>query len=175
MIVLHTVVTDTFNPGLKKREWNKITRENMRETAEEWHENIMPRHFLPGNKNRYPIEPRNPIYERFIKPKVGQGAGRTLALILSGESRRRAMHLYRVTATRSKAVVYMDMPAYFVRPKVGPRRDERGRLKTSRRQPDKAAELTHVNPQDKAHLVRFSHGRYAVALNEQKRTRESIG
>lgn len=158
--------------GLLKREVRRIVKLVLRAAAREWHHTMLPRHFTPNNTSRYGYERRHPLY-RDIKRKTRRGQARFVDLLASGRSKRAALFRQpRITATSRRAQAILNMPAYFVKPYIGPVRDAEGRVNhVIRDQPDKPEELTAVSRRERDVLARHSADRFA-RLVEKARTRK---
>lgn len=134
--------------GLAVR-WREIQKQALRDTAEFWHEKILPKHFGGRNRSEYGYDPRRPFYLQVIKPLKGQGAGRFTDLLLKGASYRQLATLFRITGSAQQATLTMQAPRYFTNPFIGTFTDKRtGKLKRITRQPDKPGETTRMSPAD---------------------------
>ncbi|GAB5444380.1 MAG: hypothetical protein Fues2KO_47290 [Fuerstiella sp.] len=169
LMVLSFKIEDEVTPGLSKRNLAAANRTTHRFAGEYWLERIMPRHFHGSTQGRYELEPRNEIYLRIIKPKTGQGAGRYALLQKSGASFRFAQFFSRVTATQHRAVVKINVPAYFATPKTGTIY-EGGRRKEITRQPNKARELTDTTREDARDVDERATEIYAAHFDPNNRT-----
>lgn len=156
MVILDVRVTEKSQVKLLKKSINRITKEILRETAEEFHRKILPRHFGPANRRKYKHEPRNKVYATDIKKRFGTGQGRFVDNQLNGRTKRRALAFARVTGTSKKATLRVQVPAYFNKPFVGTFRDDQGWTRRITRQPDKVAELKRVDNEDKEYLRKFA-------------------
>ena len=127
----------------------KGLRSLMREVGEYWHREIMPKHFRPGNYQRYNMEPRQPSYLAGKKRRYGIGVGKYALGIFRGETLRRVTYEYKVTVQphTNAAVIRMNVPTYFSNP---PSRGEH---------PDQPSELLQVNSDDLAELHTFAYER----------------
>lgn len=107
----------------------------------------MPKHFQPGIQNRYTFDPRTEVYMKVLKRMFGKGDGVSAKLQLRGRTFRFAKFFSKVTGTSNRAVVRMNLPAYFVNPKTGVV-NEGGKRKNIRRMPRMAMELTQTSAED---------------------------
>lgn len=125
--------------------------------AIEWHSNVLPRHFTPGNESRYRFEKRNTLYEKVIKRKLGVGQGKFVALTLKGRSERFLRSFYTIGGNKNRVTVRMTGPRYFTNPFIGSFKDPAtGKTKRITRQPDKPAEATRVSDDDRLRLQRVA-------------------
>lgn len=164
--VLNTEVVDRSGLRGLGRRWGAIQRNALRDTAEHYHRRLFPRHFTPGNTSRYGHTPRSRFYRQVIKPFQGAGQGKFVDLQLKGTSRRAMVHLAKITATKNRATITMRPPNYFTNPFVGVLRGRGGKLKQIRRQPDKVAEVTRFNDQDRNDLQRYLERRLQTLLKQ---------
>lgn len=143
--------------------WAVVKKTSMQSTAKFWLETIFPRHFATGNKSEYKHEQRNKFYRSVIKRLEGEGDGKTIDLILHGQSKRWLRSTARITATQNRATLYMQGPTYFANPKIGrvekdiPAKDGKPARRISiniHRQPNKPAELTQVSDGDRRRIER---------------------
>lgn len=150
-VVLSIEVIDSSPIKLLRGQLAQIKKEALRELAEHFHKEYVPRRFTPGNETRYQHEKRNQVYKDKIKKRFGSGQGKYVNLQLSGKSKRRAA-LHKITGTQHQATLTVETPTYFRRPFVGSFRDENGRQKRVTHQPDKVAEMVRISQQEKSEL-----------------------
>jgi hypothetical protein len=150
-VVLGIEITDDSGIKLLRGQFAQMKKEALREIAEHFHQEMVPRRFTPGNDARYQHEKRNQVYKDKIKKRFGTGQGKYVNLQLSGKSKRRAA-LAKITGTQHQATLTVETPTYFRRPFVGTFRDEKGRQKRVTRQPDKVAEMLHITDGEKRQL-----------------------
>lgn len=157
LIVLDAKI-DNVAKGLM-RSMPAIIRASLREVGVWWHQNLLEKHFTPGNESRYGAMPRNTLYMQEIKKDEGVGPGRFVKNTLKGKSLRWMAAFPSITATSHQCVVRMVTPTYFDKPFIGTWIDEKtGRLKRVTRQPDKPAEATAVNSQDRESMTNVFKG-----------------
>jgi hypothetical protein len=143
-----------------------ITRQALRACAGAWHQNVLPRHFTPGNESRYRFDPRNALYMAEIKKEQGEGQGKYVKLLLKGKSQRWLRTFAHITATSHQAVLYMQGPTYFTQPFIGTTVDpETGRQKTITRQPDKPREVVETNDDDRRMLHRTFNDQVTLGMH----------
>ena len=130
-------------------------KEALNATAAKWHSDLLDRHFTPENKTRYGMQERSRYYLDNIKRVYGQGQGKWVDLKLSEKSSRWMKVFVKITGTSSQATVRMRPPIYFASPFIGSFVDNRGKTKRVTQQPDKPAEVTRLNEQDRAVLRDF--------------------
>lgn len=148
LVVLDAKI-DNVVKGLA-RSMPAIIRATLREVGIWWHQNLLEKHFTPGNESRYGSMPRNEVYMSEIKKDEGVGPGRYVKGTLKGKSLRWMLSFPTITATSHRCTVRMITPTYFDKPFVGTWIDpQTGRLKRVTRQPDKPAEATAVNTADR--------------------------
>jgi len=151
MFILNINVEDRSPIKILKRELNKIKKKTMQEVAEKFkRENIPPR-FSAGNSRKWRHEKRDADYNKRKKRKVGH----TVNLVLTGASRRAAIHNSTARGTQyGAALVLTGMPRHFFykssRKTVGRRK------KTGLKNPDKVKELEQVNRKEVKHLRTFA-------------------
>lgn len=148
--VILDIQTTTRGPvkGLG-RIMGRLRKQAFREMAEYWHKNIFPRHFGNGNKTQYGMKQRNRKYLEEIKTREGSGTGKFTYDVLKGQSMFWAKSMFRITGTGSRVTVKATVPAYFTKPFIGSFISPKGKLKTITQQPDKPAEVTRFNDQDR--------------------------
>lgn len=152
IVILTTTENDQTIKGAKRR-FGRIVKQSLRETAEHWHRDIFPGHFEWGNNREYNLAPRTEFYRKIIKRIKGQGPGRFIDLILSGQSARALQHLATITGTAKHATVTMRPPNYFTNP-------------TGNNQPDKVAEILKFSQRDRLDLQRIFAGSVAAHKKE---------
>ena len=156
MIILDCKIAGSPPKGLA-RKMPKIYKQNLNAVATHWHDKLLERHFTPGNNSRYQMEQRNPVYLEEIKKEQGVGQGRYVSDILKGQSLRWLRTFFSITGSQRHATIRMTAPTYFDQPIIGSFVDPKsGRLKHVTRQPDKPAEVTQVNNDDRATLTKFA-------------------
>lgn len=153
MIGFIVEITNDVITGLGKK-FQKVWRAAMDVAVRLYHRDIFPKHFFNSNRSRYRMQPRSDFYLKVIKPRRGLGTGRFVDNVLKGTSRRRMMNFATVRKTDggNTVVLRMQAPRYFTNPFVGSYIDEKGERKTIGSQPDKLAEVTQVNQDDKNEL-----------------------
>lgn len=148
LVIMDAVIQSPVR-GLR-RSMPGIQRESLGEVGSYWHQEIMPRHFTPGNEQRYGAMQRNQVYMNEIKKDEGVGPGRYVKLQLKGKSLRWMTAFASITPLSTRCTVRMNTPTYFEKPFIGMFQDPvTGRLKQVTRQPDKVAEATAVNEPDR--------------------------
>ena len=70
LIVLDCRITGGIPKGTS-RKIPAITRASLKAAAGWWHQNLLERHFTPGNDARYRMDPRNKVYLDEIKKQEG--------------------------------------------------------------------------------------------------------
>lgn len=164
MILLALESSDELITGLRRR-YPSAHRASMKQTVEMYHREIFPRHFFGSNRSRYRIKPRTTFYLRVIKPVQGQGSGRFVDLLLRGTASRRMKHFATIRATDggNTIVLRMAAPRYFTNPYIGSLINAQGKPITITQQPDKVAEVTQVNMEDRAKM----HAYFLARMNER--------
>ena len=97
---------------------------------DDWHSNILPRHFKRGAAARYDYQARTRKYNRRKLRRYGHSR----PLELTGDMKRRLLRRARITGTSKRATATMDAPRYMYKYKPS--------------QPDKAAEVTAVTQEE---------------------------
>jgi hypothetical protein len=144
MYVLHCTTIETRPPEVKLREWNNIMKEANAAQGELWHDEMLPDHFTPDAKNRYHHQPRDP---RYIKRKIRMsehGIVKEHGLVdnvFYGHMRK---------MLREGAIV-RPYPTRVTIRMIGPRYVTMRPYKSN--QPNKAAELTTVTPDEEQRLA----------------------
>ena len=153
-----------------------IKKAALRETAEHFHREFVPRRFKSGN-DRYRHEQRNQVYKDRIKKRFGIGDDKNLSNKLSGKTQRRAA-LETITATQYVAVLRVDTPTYVRRPFVGVFRDQKtGKSKRVTRQPDQVSELSQIPDSEKRELRDYYAERLGYHIQnppERKTRRQTV-
>lgn len=146
----------------------------MKQTVAMYHREIFPRHFFNSNRSRYRLKPRTEFYLRVIKPRTGQGTGRFVDLMLKGVASRRMKHFATITATDggNTIVLRMDAPRYFTNPFIGSLINQHGKPITITQQPDKVAEVTQVNQEDRANMAAYFTARMQERWEQIKQLRK---
>lgn len=136
MIGFIVEITNEVITGLGKK-FQTVWRAAMVSAVKLYHRDIFPRHFFNSNRTRYRMQKRSEFYLKVIKPKRGVGTGRFVDNVLKGVARRRMMNFATVRTTDggNTVVLRMKAPWYFAYKGGG--------------QPDKVAEVTQVNDEDK--------------------------
>lgn len=132
---------------LDKRRVAEAAKSALIAAARIWLEEIMPARFAPGTQNRYTFDPRNQVYLKVLKRIFGRGDGQVALLQLRGRTFRFARFFSKITATSRRAVVRMNLPAYFTNPKTGVVY-ENGKRKVIRRMPRMSAEVVQTTVDD---------------------------
>jgi hypothetical protein len=168
MFPIHITVRFSKPPDVSIRQWNEAMREAHAVQGRHWHETMLPRHFSLEARDRYGYQPRGKTYQ-FYKELAARGKGPfqhqgpvleqgKMDLVFSGLLRRTMLDPARIRAFPSRVTVTMIGPRYItMRP-----------FKT--RQPDKAAEVTAVTPDEQRELDQVLekevHQRFANAPEE---------
>jgi len=160
MFILDIRVRDKSSIKILKRELNRIKRETMREVAQEFLDRHVAPHFGPANRQRYAHQRRRPVYRSEIKPREGRGQGKFVDNVLSGQSRRRALSLAKITATSNGAKLRLKLPPYFAKPFIGSFVGKDGKRKRITQQPDKVKELKTIDARTKSALKQFADKRF---------------
>ena len=173
MIVLNTRIVDrSCVRGLGRGGLGRLQKQSLKAAAEDWHARTLPRHFTPGNMARYQIRKRSAFYLGIIKPRAGVGQGRFVDLVLKGRSKRFLQTFVTITGTKDRQTVRMKPPGYFTNPFVGSWTDPKsGRTRRITRQPDKPAETTRTNSEDRDRLRRVCETRLAALVRQAKADR----
>lgn len=150
VVVLGFEISDNVATGLGKR-FQAIWKAALKAATWLYHRDIFPRHFFNSNRSRYRMQARSQFYLKVIKPRRGLGTGRFVDNVLKGTSRRRMLNYATVRAADdgNSVILRMQAPSYFTNPFVGTYTDDKGQRKTIGHQPDKAKEVTQVNPEDR--------------------------
>lgn len=152
--------------------WARVRKTSMESVAKWWLKERFPSHFTPGNESRYQHKPRNRFYKTVVKKLEGTGQGRFVDLTLKGTSERWLRSTATVTATSNRATVRMQGPTYFANPKIGrvektiqDNGHSRVIVMNISQQPDKVAELTRVNENERGMLRRFLESDLQLRVN----------
>lgn len=169
IIVLGFEISDDFITGLKKSFKAKYMAA-MKAAMGLYHKLIFPKHFYNSNRTRYRMEKRTDFYLKVVKPRRGTGTGRFVDNVLKGVSRRRMMNFFTIRAAdgNNAVILRMKAPRYFTNPYVGTYTDDKGEKHTIKQQPDKAAEVTQINDQDKAAFRDFIRNELQQALKQRQ-------
>jgi hypothetical protein len=133
---------------LGARTVTQIQKVALRDTANFWHEKILPRHFRPESHYRYAHENRTPHYRRETKAEEGVGKGKTVDNIFSGQSERWMKVFFNITGSSRRVTLSMRPPRYFTNPYIGQVTLPDGRIVNISRQPDKPREIITRHPHD---------------------------
>jgi hypothetical protein len=148
---------------LGARTLTQIRKVALRDTANFWHEKILPKHFRPEAHYRYSHERRDPGYLRETKQEEGIGKGKTVDDVLTGQSERWMKVFFNITGSSIRATLTMRPPRYFTNPFIGsstipvtlPDGTVYMRPVTISRQPDKPKEITTRHPQDDREMTAY--------------------
>lgn len=168
MIVLDVEYTKPSLLNLKQADLNLASKQMLQETAAEWHDKFMPRHFTPGNTARYRYAIRGEDYLK-RKQRIGVGQGKYVSLVLSGRSKRAAKFFFKISGTARQATLTMQMPTYFVKPFIGnlPADPKTGKQRKVTQQPDKVRELTTLRGRiEPKKLALFAVDRYVKLIQK---------
>lgn len=169
MINLGVTLESDLLEGLGKR-FPRAYRSAMKGMVEVYHREIFPRHFFGSNRSRYKIKPRSQFYLTVIKRVTGRGPGRYVDLLLRGVAARRMKSFATIRAADggNTMVLRMQAPRYFTNPFIGSYINEHGDRKTITQQPDKVAEVTQVNAEDRTNLGTIFRRKMEAAWSEIK-------
>lgn len=125
----------TWDPDTKLRDIASIVGERMEAELRNWHANVMGGHFAPGAPGRYSYKPRN---RRYMIRKAKQ-KGHQNPLVWSGNLKAMVEGLFGISH-RGQAPVRARLRLHGPRYLYQYRKDFQ--------QPDKAAELTRLTPDE---------------------------
>ncbi|MBK8916462.1 MAG: hypothetical protein IPM64_17995 [Phycisphaerales bacterium] len=169
MVLRPVIENNSPIPGLA-REFARLRKQALRDTAEFWHEKLLRPHFGPSNRARFGHEAREPFYLQEIKRGLGRGQGKFVDDILTGRSMRFMLAFFTITGTSNAATLTMKPPGYFKNPFEGTFRAADGSTKRISGQPDKAAEVTTVDSRDAQSLSEFHAKRLEALIHAARRT-----
>jgi len=95
-------------PSMKKRAFNRIVAEALREPLHYWYHHFLPLHFTEAAKKRYSYTVRSLRYTR----RKRREKGHIKPLVWSGRLQRDALKKYRITTNSKRGRVAMWVPWY---------------------------------------------------------------
>jgi hypothetical protein len=146
-------ITYTGMEGIKRSELRRAVKKELQHQVDDWHSNILPRHFQRGAAGRYKYQERSRKYNRRKSRKYGH----TRPLELTGDLKRRVLRRATITGTSKRATATMDAPRYLYKYKP--------------EQPDKAAELTAVTQEEATKMAFTLDRNLTVHINNNTRRR----
>lgn len=157
------------------RKWlNEIQKRTLMGMAEQYHQDLMPKHFRAGAQSEYGYEERTEFYDKEIKPKQGVAGGKNpnISLNLKGESMRAILYGPLKLSGNHNVVTSQtaNPPSYFTNPfigVIGTKKD--GTAKIITRQPDKVDEVKRISNADQRILRRFAADKLKPALQAVNR------
>ncbi len=175
MIVLRGKLVENRPIDIVRDAWRTITREAYRAVGLYWVANMLPKHFQPGAASKYNYEYRSQAY---LLRKHGTNVGNLRAiglkrrevfsklrqldnetpLVLTGRMKQDVLSQNVVRGFPTRATVYLYGPQY-MNAKLGAgyarRKNDKGGtfVDYSRRQPDKAKEMTTVTSDERNELA----------------------
>lgn len=144
-------ITYTGMDAVKPAELRRAVKAELQKTVEDWHENILPRHFARGAKQRYGYQDRSDKYNRWKRKKFGHSR----PLEKTGQLKRQVLRRARISGTSKRATVTMDAPRYMYQYKPD--------------QPDKAGEITAVTNDEVQSMALSLDRNLGIRLNGNKR------
>ena len=93
-------------PGVMRRKQNEMSKASFEAVGKFWGDEIRPKHFQESATARYGYRRRKPRYTKRKEARFGHRR----PFVFTGESEQRSQS-FRVHATRSYALVTMNMPA----------------------------------------------------------------
>lgn len=174
LVVLNFKITDFITVQFSRSHQNKAAKNALLAAGDYWHSVIMEEHFTPGKQSRYAFAARTEVYRRIVKKIEGVGQGKFADLQKKGTSFRFAKFFSKVSATSRRAVVRVNVPAYFSKRSVGVVYED-GKRKTIRNQPDLAAELTRTANEDIRRVDRRATDVYRAHFGSGQLRKNEIG
>lgn len=167
MFILGVTVEDRSPIRILKKELNKIKKKTMEEVADKFAKENIPPRFAAGNSRKWRHQKRDEKYLERKKKKVGH----TTNLVLTGQSRRAAIHNSLARGTSQGAQLRLSgMPRhFFFRAPRKPRNGRRGQ--TGLTGPDKVAEIKQVNAGEIEVLRKFARKRMLQRIKRLKAIR----
>jgi len=152
-VILGIQTEDQANLKDLRRKFKGFMKATLQTVAEFWHQQLLKKHFLTAARSKYAFEQRNEFYKDVIKKIEGVGEGKSIDLVLKGQSKRFMMAFPKHSGTSVRSTVTMRPPTHFTNPFIGTFTDPKtGKQKHISRQPDKVREVTGVVDEDRQAL-----------------------
>ena len=150
--MIRGVIQYRGSPDATKKELRDSAKAEFASLGSHWHANMMPGHFEKSAEGKYHYKPRNASYIRRKARKYGH----TRPLDYSGEMKRQATRMAKITSTSKGARVTMSGPRYLYM------------YRKDYKQPDKAAELTFITNEEVNLLAQILDKKITARLNSIK-------
>ncbi len=179
MIVLRGKLVENRPLDVVRDAWRTITRAAYRAVGLYWVQHFLPRHFMPGAASKYHYEYRSQAY---LMRKHGRPSGASrkdmasnlrqlddqTPLVLTGRMKQDVLSQNVVRGFPTRATVYLYGPAY-MNAKLGA--GFASRKDFSRRQPDKAKEMTTVTSDEREILAQELRKALLAGINAYRGTK----